>query len=397
MRRLGASSLVPASMAIQNPSHRIALQGLLGFALAMGVGRFAYTPLLPLMRNDGLLDIGTSGVLASVHFAGYAAGAYLSGFRSLQRAWLLPVSLVAIAVSTLAMGLTVNLVAWFAARGAAGVCSAFSLVAISTMTIRSLDQSGRLDLSGWVFAGVGIGVFLTGLSVLFLESTGAGSRMVWTVLGVVALIGAVTVVSLQARTSQPREANSARHDAPERVAIAWSLVIPYFAAGLGYVIPATYLPAMAQALLPSPLVYGWGWPLFGAAAAFSTIAISSRYVRTPSRQIWLVSQVVMAIGVAIPALWQSMAGIVVSALCVGGTFMIITMIGLSEARRIGGVNDAGRHVAIMTLAFATGQIVGPAMASTIFDVTGDFDYTMLLASGLLLVSLLPMLATKQAP
>ena len=61
----------------QSSIFRIALVGLVSLALAMGIGRFAFTPLLPMMREDGLLSITDGGILASVHFLGYWLGAVL--------------------------------------------------------------------------------------------------------------------------------------------------------------------------------------------------------------------------------------------------------------------------------------------------------------------------------
>ncbi len=54
---------------------RITLVGLVSLALAMGIGRFAFTPVLPMMREDGLVTIADGGLLASVHLLGYWLGA----------------------------------------------------------------------------------------------------------------------------------------------------------------------------------------------------------------------------------------------------------------------------------------------------------------------------------
>ncbi len=62
-------------MSPQSSIFRITLVGLVSLALAMGIGRFAFTPLLPMMREDGLVSIMDGGFLASIHFLGYWLGA----------------------------------------------------------------------------------------------------------------------------------------------------------------------------------------------------------------------------------------------------------------------------------------------------------------------------------
>ncbi|MEO1160305.1 MAG: YbfB/YjiJ family MFS transporter, partial [Pseudomonadota bacterium] len=164
------------------------------------------------------------------------------------------------------------------------------------------------------------------------------------------------------------------------------------AMGFGYIVPATYLPVMAKEILPSPLIFGLGWPVFGAAAAISTVLIGQLQSRYSNRQIWLAGQIVMALGLLAPAVSQSIPAIIIASLCVGGTFMVITMAGMKEAHRIAGPEDAQRHVAVMTFAFATGQIAGPFVAGRAFETTGGFSYPLVLAGILLIASLVPMLA-----
>ena len=52
-----------------------ALAGMVALAVAMGIGRFAFTPILPMMLHDGLLDLPTGSWLASANYAGYLVGA----------------------------------------------------------------------------------------------------------------------------------------------------------------------------------------------------------------------------------------------------------------------------------------------------------------------------------
>ena len=80
----------------------LALAGFLALFAAMGIARFAFTPLLPPMHAEGLLSIGQGGLVASVHFLGYAMGALLAGFITGAPRFALYGSLILIAVTTAA-------------------------------------------------------------------------------------------------------------------------------------------------------------------------------------------------------------------------------------------------------------------------------------------------------
>jgi predicted MFS family arabinose efflux permease len=66
--------LNPAQTA-QRQALRVALTGLACLAVAMGMGRFAFTPVLPMMLHDGLIDLRQASALASSNYLGYLLGA----------------------------------------------------------------------------------------------------------------------------------------------------------------------------------------------------------------------------------------------------------------------------------------------------------------------------------
>jgi hypothetical protein len=82
--------------------------------------------------------------------------------------------------------------------------------------------------------------------------------------------------------------------------------------------------------------------------------------RVPYRTLWVAGEFAMAAGVALPALWSGTTAIVLCALGVGGTFMVVTMAGMQEARRVAPEHATAR-MAAMTAAFAGRQIVGPVL------------------------------------
>src|SRR5258706_2434445 len=139
----------------------IALAGLAALAIAMGVGRFAFTPLLPMMQQDAGLSLAQGGYLASANYVGYLAGA-LWAMRPARSDVAIRASLLTIGVSTLAMGVTHGMAAWILWRMVAGMASAWALVHVSSWCLEQLSASGKPGLGGVVFSGVGWGMALAG-------------------------------------------------------------------------------------------------------------------------------------------------------------------------------------------------------------------------------------------
>ena len=69
------------SAASERPSAiAIAVAGGIALAVAMGIGRFAFTPILPMMLHDGVVDLHAASWLASANYLGYLSGALLCTF-----------------------------------------------------------------------------------------------------------------------------------------------------------------------------------------------------------------------------------------------------------------------------------------------------------------------------
>ena len=142
---------------------------------------------------------------------------------------------------------------------------------------------------------------------------------------------------------------------------------------------------MARELIPDPLVFGWSWPIFGVAAALAPLATAGLARLLGDRRLWILSHLVMALGVALPVWWSTIGGIMISALLVGSTFMINAMTSMQEARTVGGAR-ATSLMAAMIASFATGQIVGPVSVSYMVGADADFSMPLLIASFILVAS-----------
>jgi predicted MFS family arabinose efflux permease len=364
----------------------IAAAGATALMVAMGIGRFAFTPILPMMQQDAGLSVAQGGWLASANYVGYLLGALTAVALGVPVTSAIRAGLAVIGVATLAMGFTHSLAAWILLRAAAGVGSAWVLVFVSAWALGRFAAAGRPRLSGAVFSGVGGGITVAGALCVALMHRSAGSARAWQGLGLLAL-GATAAIWPILRAEEgaapaaPADASAAR--GWDRDALR--LVRCYGMFGFGYIIPATFVPAMARQIVADPLVFGSSWPAFGMAAAVSTLVAAAGSRWLGNRRLWACSQLMMALGVAAPVAWPTIGGIMIAALLVGGTFMVNTMVGMQEARAVAGPRATGL-MAAMTAAFAAGQVAGPLVAALTVGPRGDFSGSLALASVLLVAS-----------
>jgi predicted MFS family arabinose efflux permease len=340
-----------------------------------------------MMQDDSGLSVSEGGWLASANYAGYLAGALSAIIVRVRPAVVIRFALGLIGLSTLAMSLEDRISVWIALRALAGIASAWVLVFVSAWALERLAALGQPARGGTVYAGVGAGIAAAGGACLLLMNMGGRSADAWIVLGAASL--AVTAAIWPFVAAGPKPAAVETEAVPGSTLPRgefWRLVLCYGAFGFGYIIPATFLPVMGKEAVPDPRLFGWAWPVFGAAAVASTL-FAARMNRLSHRGIWIAGNLVMALGVMLPVAVKGLSGILVAALFVGGTFMVITMAGMQEARRVAGAR-AQALMAAMTSAFAVGQIIGPISVSALTAATGGFAPALVIAASLLGLSAL---------
>jgi MFS family permease len=338
--------------------------GIVALAVAMGIGRFAFTPLMPLMLRDGTLSAAAGAEWAAANYGGYLVGALTASWFSSDPRRGLRMSLLGVALTTVAAAWTNDEAAALVGamlRAAAGVFSAWALVCASSWCLAELARQHVPQLGAWIYTGVGLGIALAG-ALAWLGGR-QPARWLWLELGLIAVAGAMFVgLSLQGRSTPPASAGARASSAatPSTKHGHLLLVLCYGTFGFGYIVPATFLPAMAQQLVSDPLVFGLTWPLFGVAAALSVAAAARWLPGWPRRRVWALAQGTMALGTALPLATQALWTLAASAVLVGGTFMVATMAGLQLAREQLPANPTPL-LAQMTAAFAAGQIAGPLL------------------------------------
>jgi len=366
---------------------RAALACMVTLAVAMGLGRFAFTPMLPIMLHEGKLDLQAGGVLASLNYLGYFLGAVSCAAIRIKPASMVRGGLVATAALLLGMGLLHGFTPWGALRTAAGVMSAWTFVFASGWGLRRLAETGAPALAGVIYTGPGIGIAATGLLGGALGRW--GSEAGWIGFGLLSLVliaviwrifddgetSGTSVTAPSTATPSAAESAAARSDA------RW-LVALYGLAGFGYIITATFLPVIARQALPGSTWPDFFWPLFGLAIVPGALIGARAPIHWDNRLLLAVAYALQALGVILSVAWPTIWGFGLGSLLLGMPFTAITLFAMRDARRLRGNASAGL-IGYATASYGVGQILGPLFAAPLAQRTGSFAVPLLVAAAAL--------------
>lgn len=392
------SSSEPVPQAAMPPLSPVLAGGLCTLIIAMGIGRFAYTPILPEMQSALGLSHEQTGLLASLNYLGYLIGALAGGFVAAG-----PSRTLAFRLSLLLSAATTGLMAaseWFAFWGllrlASGIISGLLFVFSADMVMRVLAEAGRPRLLGVHFGGVGIGIALSGLLVPALTEAG-GWRADWIGLALLALLLALpaAIWLRDGLTAEREEASAETSDAQKKPRKALSstavlaltiLGVAYFLEGAGYVVSGTFLVAILQAEAGEIGVLGalgdignLAWVMVGLAVAPSCLFWSWAAQRWGEIRAMIAAHLLQAVGIALPLISTALLPSLIAATLFGGTFVGITLLVVAYARKVAPQATA-LAIGLMTAAFGLGQIIGPLVAGFLAERSGSFDSSLMLSS-----------------
>lgn len=366
---------------------RTLLGGVCTLIVAMGVGRFAYTAILPAMQAGTGMSYDTAGLLASANYAGYLVGALgVSLLRSGDvRLWSFRVALVISVLATGLMAATPFLSVWLALRLLSGIASGVLFVLSADVVMRVLAREGRLGLAGVHFSGVGIGIALSGLLVPVLEglwdwrADWLGLALVCVCLGLPAWLWIRDDETPGSGGGAGKPASVPGEQPARRYPIS-ILAAAYFLEGFGYIVSGTFLVAIVAAGSSGGGLLGpLAWVMVGLAGAPSCILWALVARRTGYVSCLLVAHVLQAGAIAVPIVSVQPTPALISALVFGSTFMGITTLVIAFGREVA-PGSPHRTIALLTAAFGLGQILGPLVAGALTARTGSFEAALAVAA-----------------
>jgi hypothetical protein len=356
---------------------RIAAAGMVSLAVAMGIGRFAFTPLLPMMLAEGMLDLATASWLASANYLGYLLGALLCMLQPwIWRRLGNPAPLRGpawvrgglVATGLLTLGMAVHwAAAWPALRFAAGVASAVVFVYTSGWCLGQLARLEVPAMGALIYTGPGIGIVISGLMASGMVALGWSAATGWLIFSVCAAVLTALVWPIfrpdsssaaPAAASTTGVATGGPHGATEIALLA----LAYGIAGFGYIITATFLPVIARQALPGSAWLDLFWPIFGMGVILGALLASRLRVAIDLRLLLAGCYLIQSVGVGASLVSPSLAGFALGSLLLGLPFTAITFFAMQEVRRLRPAQTAS-YMGLMTALYGLGQIVGPPLAA----------------------------------
>lgn len=355
----------------------IAFSGFLALVVVMGIGRFTYTPQVPLMISEHQLTLTSASIVAAFNYLGYLMGSFDAMRAQRHIEWRMWGGLWGAVIITLLSAFLTNALWHSIARFMIGWASGVTLVLVAAWANEALAKLNRPVLSVAVFAGTGAGILVSGLLAVGIDRWSLSASSGWLIYGVLALL-----CSLYVSRYLPRKGGLAPSSTkvkkltltPEIKRLVWS----YGFAGFGYILPATFLSQMATQRFPDTLFALFIWPIFGASAVIGIlIAMLTRHISSAQNRLaitlWL-----QGAGILMAEIIPGISGLVIAAILVGGGLMCAVQLALQRSREL--APEHVRYMAgLLTTFYAIGQLIGPMISFVATYFTGRLEPALYVA------------------
>jgi len=347
--------------------------------VGLGIGRFAYSLVLPDMRDSLGWSYSAAGFMNTINAAGYLVGALMASrlIRKFGLSAAVRWGTVASLVSLVLCALSGNFIVLSFARLLSGVGAAAAFVAGGALAARiAQSQPVRANfLLSLFYAGPGLGILASGLIAPFvLQAFGPGSW--WIVWWAMTLLAVIMTAPL---LLTPIDTDGALADAaPASFALRPISIylVGYFLFGAGYIAFMTFMIAYVRDAGGGAAAQSAFWSLIGVSA-FATPWLWRRVMGLHkgglSTAIILATN---ALGAALPLFGHSSLLLAISALVFGVSFFAVVASTTAFVRFNYPPSAWPKGIAAMTIAFGIGQTLGPLAVGAITDAFGSLSYAL---------------------
>lgn len=376
---------------------RVLTAGILSLILLLGIARFAYTPLLPIMQQQAGLGIVDAGWLATINYVGYLCGAIIASQigSMILKDKLYRLGLIVAVLTTVGMGMTTNVWLWSALRFFAGLSSAAGLLLASALIMNWLIRNDFRSELGIHFSGLGLGIAVCAIAVEVLNRYFSWDQQwyILSALGVLILIPAWAWLP-PPDTSSVTKGGGTMTDKPPSQIFLRIFMLAYFCAGIGYVVSATFIVAIVDALPGLEGKGAWVFMVLGLSAAPACMIWDLVARRTGDINALILAASLQVVGIILPLLNHSLSAALVGAVLFGGTFIGLVSLVLSMAGRYYPTRPA-KMMGKMTISYGIAQIIGPMIVGWIATGSGGYEEGLYLAAAAMVIAIILLSLLKK--
>ena len=366
----------------QNTGHGALITGgFLSLVIAMGVGRFAYTPLLPAMQNLFGFSDEIAGSMAAVNYLGYLLGALLC-FKNMRAETMLRIfrsCLVLSIITTAWMGFVIQVGPWTILRLVSGMASAGIFIIGSSIVMGRLPQS-KSPLGILMYSGVGAGIVLSGMvSPVLIKYFNV--QISWVGLALICF-----PLSLFCWFVMIPPASEPKADLNSKGSIEFKypqlfpwLMAAYFCEGFGYIISGTFIVSFLQGQSGFFSSGPVAWTMVGLAASVSIPVFHQLSKRLHLLHVLIIAHFMQGLGILLPVLSSHWLCVIAGAVLFGGTFMGIVALTLSIGKALK-PGQSQKVIGMLTAIYGVGQILGPLVSGILSKNTGDFVSVLVMSA-----------------
>ena len=374
-----------------NSQVRLALVGIGVVAITGGLGRFAYTPIIPYMQTTLNISSADIGLLASSNYLGYLIGSIIPlvySFANKQRLTLYLSVFVSIITLGL-MGATEEFYTFSLLRFFQGISGAIGLVIATNLIFSQITDTGRIDLRLAHISGFGVGMFLSAIAIWICSMFELQWNYQWFVIAILCLVLTIPIISSPLEKGSEASIEPSSHS--NRLSLGFvGISVGYFFFGFGYIIFGTFIAALAVNTPALENIQHASWIVVGVSA-MPAIFVWQAISRFTGNHISLaLSCFTCSAGILTLYFFDGVGASLFACLAYG--IGVIGIVGLvlmeGKIRHAGSIKFA---VAFLTTTFSIGQITGPYISGLMIDFFGDYENAMLLSGCSLLMAGLCMI------
>ena len=370
------------------------LTGIAALTIAVGIGRFSYTPILPYMISELNLTTTEAGLIASSNYLGYLLGSLIPIFPQFPKniRSIFIYSIFISIISLFAMGLTNTFEVFILIRFIHGIFSAFVLILGTSLIVSHVQKKGKIFLGTAHFSGVGLGMALSAIVVSYLGFLNFTWDELWFSIGILAIM-----LSFQIIRFTPIQKAEVKYNlkSKNKTNLGFSLItISYGLYGFGYVAFGTFISTMSRLTPGLEKTEPYVWFVVGVAG-IPSVFFWNWFGSKIGNDIGLfLANLILGLGVLFSVLINNEFGIFISCILFGLSFVPITSMCLLEGQE----RFSGSFIvstAILTFSFSIGQMIGPYLSGLLTDYYNSFFFSMIISGIVLIFGSLLMINPKR--